>query len=153
MNIQAYIYLVLIHMDFMKKIKDNLSFTPTKCSIVIVDNNLELLNLFKEILEKNGYKVWGFTNLEIALEFIKNNHNKCNLVISDYRMPRLNGYELGKKIKDIDKNIKMILVSDYNDRHENILEFKFIQKPITIDNLMETIEELLLTIKNQKDKK
>ena len=47
----------------------------------------------------------------------------------------------------------MILVSDYNDRHENTLEFKFIQKPITIDNLMETIEELLLTIKNQKDKK
>jgi DNA-binding NtrC family response regulator len=140
-------------MDFMKKIKDNLSFTPTKCSIVIVDNNLELLNLFKEILEKNGYKVWGFTNLEIALEFIKNNHNKCNLVISDYRMSRLNEYELGKKIKDIDKNIKMILVSDYNDRHENTLEFKFIQKPITIDNLMETIEELLLTIKNQKDKK
>lgn len=137
----------------MKKIKDNLSFTPTKCSIVIVDNNLELVNLFKEILEKNGYKVWGFTNLEIALEFIKNNHNKCNLVISDYRMSRLNEYELGKKIKDIDKNIKMILVSDYNDRHENTLEFKFIQKPITIDNLMETIEELLLTIKNQKDKK
>lgn len=137
----------------MKKIKDNLSFTPTKCSIVIVDNNLELLNLFIEILEKNGYKVWGFTNLEIALEFIKNNHNKCNLVISDYRMSRLNEYELGKKIKDIDKNIKMILVSDYNDRHENTLEFKFIQKPITIDNLMETIEELLLTIKNQKDKK
>ena len=60
-------------MDFMKKIKDNLSFTPTKCSIVIVDNNLELVNLFKEILEKNGYKVWGFTNLEIALEFIKKN--------------------------------------------------------------------------------
>jgi DNA-binding NtrC family response regulator len=138
-------------MDFMKKIKDNLSFTPTKCSIVIVDNNLELLNLFKEILEKNGYKVWGFTNLEIALEFIKNNHNKCNLVISDYRTCRLNEYELGKKIKDIDKNIKMILVSDYNDRHGNTLEFKFIQKPITIDNLMETIEELVLTIKNQKE--
>jgi two-component SAPR family response regulator len=65
-------------------------------------------------------------------------------------MPQLNGYELGKKIKDIDKNIKMILVSDYNDRHENTLEFKFIQKPITIDNLIETIEDLLLTIKNQK---
>jgi two-component system, cell cycle sensor histidine kinase and response regulator CckA len=149
--VNIHVYLVLIHMGFMKKINDNLSFTPTKCSIVIVDNNLELVNLFKEILEKNDYKVWGFTNPEIALEFIKNNHNKCNLVISDYRMPRLNGYELGKKIKDIDKNIKMILVSDYNDRHENTLEFKFIQKPITIDNLMETIEELVLTIKNQKE--
>lgn len=137
----------------MKKINDNLSFTDKKCSIVLIDDNLELVILFKEILEKNGYKVWGFTNPEIALEFIRNNLTKCNLVISDYQLPHLNGYELGKKIKEIDKNIKMILVSDYNVRHENTLEFKFIQKPITIDNLIETIEESRLTIKNQKQLK
>lgn len=137
----------------MKKINDNLSFTDKKCSIVLVDDNLELVTLFKEILEKNGYKVWGFTNPEIALEFIRNNLTKCNLVISDYQLPQLNGYELGKKIKEIDKNIKMILVSNYEDSHENTSEFKFIQKPITIDNLIETIEESRLTIKNQKQLK
>lgn len=137
----------------MKKINDNLSFTDKKCSIVLIDDNLELVILFKEILEKNGYKVWGFTNPEIALEFIRNNLTKCNLVISDYQLPQLNGYELGKKIKEIDKNIKMILVSNYEDSHENTSEFKFIQKPITIDNLIETIEESRLTIKNQKQLK
>ena len=137
----------------MKKINDNLSFTDKKCSIVLIDDNLELVILFKEILEKNGYKVWGFTNPEIALEFIRNNLTKCNLVISDYQLPHLNGYELGKKIKEIDKNIKMILVSNYEDSHENTSEFKFIQKPITIDNLIETIEESRLTIKNQKQLK
>lgn len=137
----------------MKKINDNLSFTDKKCSIVLIDDNLELVILFKEILEKNGYKVWGFTNPEIALEFIRNNLTKCNLVISDYQLPHLNGYELGKKIKEIDKNIKMILVSNYEDNHENKSEFKFIQKPITIDNLIETIEESRLTIKNQKQLK
>ncbi|HET9806234.1 MAG: response regulator [Deltaproteobacteria bacterium] len=134
----------------MKDIKDNITFTQNKNSIVIVDDDVELVNLFKEILEKNGYKVSGFTNPLIALEFIQNNHNKCNLVISDYRMPELNGYELGKKIKEIDKNIKVILISAYDDRHENTLEFKFIQKPITINNLIETVEESLLTVKNQK---
>lgn len=137
----------------MKKINDNLSFTDKKCSIVLIDDNLELVILFKEILEKNGYKVWGFTNPEIALEFIRNNLTKCNLVISDYQLPHLNGYELGKKIKEIDKNIKMILVSNYEDSHENKSEFKFIQKPITIDNLIETIEESRLTIENQKQLK
>ena len=137
----------------MKKINDNLSFTDKKCSIVLIDDNLELVILFKEILEKNGYKVWGFTNPKIALEFIRNNLTKCNLVISDYQLPHLNGYELGKKIKEIDKNIKMILVSNYEDSYENTSEFKFIQKPITIDNLIETIEESRLTIKNQKQLK
>lgn len=137
----------------MKKINNNLSFTDKKCSIVLIDDNLELVILFKEILEKNGYKVWGFTNPEIALEFIRNNLTRCNLVISDYQLPHLNGYELGKKIKEIDKNIKMILVSNYEDSHENKSEFKFIQKPITIDNLIETIEESRLTIENQKQLK
>ena len=137
----------------MKKINDNLSFTDKKCSIVLIDDNLELVILFKEILEKNGYKVWEFTNPEIALEFIRNNLTKCNLVISDYQLPQLNGYELGKKIKEIDKNIKMILVSNYEDSYENTSEFKFIQKPITIDNLIETIEESRLTIKKQKQLK
>jgi DNA-binding NtrC family response regulator len=137
----------------MKKINNNLSFTDKKCSIVLIDDNLELVILFKEILEKNGYKVWGFTNPEIALEFIRNNLTRCNLVISDDQLPHLNGYELGKKIKEIDKNIKMILVSNYEDSHENKSEFKFIQKPITIDNLIETIEESRLTIENQKQLK
>jgi two-component SAPR family response regulator len=64
-------------------------------------------------------------------------------------MPQLNGYELGKKIREIDSNIKVILISAYDDRHEKNLEFKFIQKPITINNLIETVEESLPTIKNQ----
>ncbi|HJU59468.1 MAG TPA: response regulator [Nitrososphaeraceae archaeon] len=134
----------------MEKINNNLSFIDKKCSIVLVDDNLELVTLFKEILEKNGYKVCGFNNPENALEFIQNNLDKCNLVISGYQFPQINGYELGKKIKEIDKNIKIILVSDYDVRHKNTSEFKFIQKPITIDNLIETIEESQLTIKNQK---
>ena len=137
-------------MYFMEKINNNLSFIDKKCSIVLVDDNLELVTLFKEILEKNGYKVCGFNNPENALEFIQNNLDKCNLVISGYQFPQINGYELGKKIKEIDKNIKIILVSDYDVRHKNTSEFKFIQKPITIDNLIETIEESQLTIKNQK---
>jgi two-component SAPR family response regulator len=38
-------------------------------------------------------------------------------------MPQINGYELGKKIKEIDSNIKVILISDYDDRLENTFEF------------------------------
>lgn len=121
-----------------------------KYSIIIVDDDPDLVDLFKEILEKNGYKVRGFTHPIIALEFIQDNHKNCNLVISDYLMPQLNGYELGKKIREINSNIKVILISTYDDRPESTLEFKFIQKPITINNLIETVEESLLTIKNQQ---
>jgi DNA-binding NtrC family response regulator len=133
----------------MTSFPDNSHLTHHKYSIIIVDDDPDLIDLFKEILEKNGFKVWGFTHPLIALEFIQKNHKNCNLVISDYIMPQLNGYELGKRIREIDNNIKVILISAYEDRHENNLEFKFIQKPITINNLIETVEESLPTIKNQ----
>ena len=133
----------------MKSIINSIPLTLNKYSIVIVDDDPDLVDLFKEILKKNGYKVRGFTHPIIALEFIQNNHTYCNLVISDCIMPQLNGYELGKKIREINSNIKVILISAYDDRHESTLEFKFIQKPITINNLIETVEESLLTIKNQ----
>ena len=133
----------------MNRILNDIDLNINKYSVIIVDDDPDLVDLFKEILEKNGYKVCGFTHPLTALEFIQKNHKNCNLVISDYIMPQLNGYELGKKIKEIDSNIKVILISDYDDRHENNLEFKFIQKPITINNLIKTVEESLPTIKNQ----
>jgi DNA-binding NtrC family response regulator len=133
----------------MKRIFNDIDLNINKYSIIIVDDDPDLVELFKEILEKNGYKVYGFTHPIIALEYIQNNPTNCNLVISEYIMPQLNGYELGKKIREINTNIKVILISAYDDRHESSLEFKFIQKPITINNLIETVEESLLTIKNQ----
>jgi hypothetical protein len=44
----------------------------------------------------------------------------------------------------------VILISAYEDRHESTLEFKFIQKPITINTLIERFEDSMLTIKNQQ---
>ncbi len=78
---------------------NNLHLNINKYSIIIVDDDPDLVDLFKEILEKNGYKVCGFTHPIIALEFIQNNHKNCNLVISCYLMPQLKGYELDKKEK------------------------------------------------------
>ena len=133
----------------MNRILNDIDLNINKYSVIIVDDDPDLVDLFKEILEKNGYKVRGFTHPKIALEFIQNNHTYCNLVISEYIMPQLYGYELGKKIREINSNIKVILISAHDDRHESTLEYKFIQKPITINNLIETVEESLLTIKNQ----
>ena len=56
--------------------------------------------MFKVALQENGYSVNAFTNPIVALEHLLNNPNKYELVISDYRMPYLNGCELDKKSKN-----------------------------------------------------
>ena len=94
-------------------------------------------------MEEDGYSVNTFTDPIVALEHLLNNPNKYELLISDYRMPNLNGCELGTKIKELNENIKVILISAYNNIEDNKLNFELLKKPITIQKLLEKINVYL----------
>jgi two-component SAPR family response regulator len=76
----------------------------------------------------------------VALEHLINNPNKCDLVISDYRMPFLNGCQLGTKVKELNENIKVILISA-NDSIEdnNKLNFELLRKPVTLQKMLDIV--------------
>jgi CheY-like chemotaxis protein len=67
--------------------------------IMVVDDDLEISNLFKLPLQMKGYDVFGFTDPLLALEHFKINYNACNLVISDLRMPGMDGFETMRAIR------------------------------------------------------
>ena len=119
-------------------------------SILLVDDESDIVNLFKDFLENRNYDVVGFTNPLKALEHYKKNCARYGLVISDIRMPEMTGYDLLKNIKKIDVTISFFLMSAYD-----IIEFSelegikidgFIQKPIRIKELLATIEKHLINI-------
>jgi DNA-binding NtrC family response regulator len=116
-------------------------------SIVIVDDEPDLVFMFKVTLEMNGYNVIGFTNPVEALEYIKKNHNKCTLLITDYRMPEINGCELGTKIKEIDEKIKVIIITAYENIIEDIFDFELIKKPISTAKLLEVVANNIIKLK------
>jgi two-component SAPR family response regulator len=64
-------------------------------------------------LHTNGQKVSAFTDPVMALEYFKVNCNTCSLILSDIRMPGMNGYELIKKAKEIHKQVNVILMSAF----------------------------------------
>ena len=71
-----------------------------------------------------------------------NNPNRYQLVISDYRMPYLNGFELGTKVKELNGNIKVILISAYDSiegNNNNKLNFEFHRKPVTLQKLLDMV--------------
>ena len=72
---------------------------------MIIDDEIDITNLFKEILTNAGYKVDCFTDPLKALAECKINHTKYVLIISDVRMPKMSGIELVKKIAEIDNNL------------------------------------------------
>jgi DNA-binding NtrC family response regulator len=67
-------------------------------SIVIVDDDRDLINVYSEALEMSGYDVSSFTDPSLAYQHIKENPNKYSLVITDDKMPDMNGLLLGTKL-------------------------------------------------------
>jgi len=66
-------------------------------SIAIVDNEHDTVELFKDILTTNGYDVTGFTNPLLALQYIKENQEKFDLILCDYKMKPISGCDLPRK--------------------------------------------------------
>ncbi len=95
--------------------------------------------MFKVILQENGYSVNAFTNPLVALEHLLNNPNKYELMISDYRMPHLNGCELGTKVRELNRNINVILMSAYDNIEDNKHNFEFLRKPVTLQKLLDIV--------------
>jgi DNA-binding NtrC family response regulator len=111
--------------------------------IMVVDDDLEISNLFKMALQKQGYDVFVFTDPLLALEHFKINYIACNLVISDLRMPGMDGFQLLRNIKLLNPKIKALLMTAFDisqdtelsDNQDNGVIDDFIQKPVTIRKL------------------
>ena len=119
--------------------------------IMVVDDDLEISDLFKMALQNQGYDVFSFTDPLQALERFKTNYNACNLVISDLRMPGMDGVQLLRNIKLLNPKTKALLMTAFDitgdteltDNQDNSVIDDFIQKPITIRKLRALINSHL----------
>lgn len=84
--------------------------------------------------------------------------NKIDLLITDILMPKLNGIELIKKIREKDKNISIIILSQYNESEVLLQSIKlkvdgYILKPVEIDQFVDTIEKVVEKFKFEYETK
>lgn len=82
-------------------------------NILIVDDELAMRNLLENILIQEGYNIGLAENGDDALKMIKN--NKYDLVLSDIKMPGMNGFELLKIIKSEHPEIGVIMMTGFGD--------------------------------------
>ncbi len=117
-------------------------------NILLVEDEKDLLCLIQKYFKKNGLYVKAYTNPLLALEeFMKNiDDNGYDLVISDFRMPEMNGIELATLIRKMNKDIPIILMTAYDaiDIDPFILKFlnieDIITKPIKLRTFIEKIK-------------
>ena len=118
-------------------------------SVMVVDDEEELVNLFKELLKGSGLNSVSFTDPLLALENFHKNHDKYTLVITDLRMPGINGIKFANEIRQYNQHVQILLLTAYFDddrlRTEDFINADFaevIEKPVSLKVLQSKVSEL-----------
>jgi len=117
--------------------------------ILLVDGEVDVISVFKMILEMNGYEVDAYTDPTSALDDFKPNF--YGLLLLDIRMPTINGFELYRKMRNIDDKVSVCFITAFEDYREEFKEsfpmldeFKyFIRKPKAIEDLVNHVATIL----------
>ncbi len=114
--------------------------------VLVVDDNRDLGELTSEILEERGFKVNIAFDGESALARIK--QEPYDLMILDYRLPRMSGLTVLERTLRIRPNLKTIMISAFGDdstraRAQELGAYGFLDKPFKIDGLVKVAKKAL----------
>jgi DNA-binding response OmpR family regulator len=118
--------------------------------LLVVDDEPDIVEVFKLGLLGYGFLVDAFTNSEQALISFKSDAESYCLVVPDIRMPSLCGIQLARSIKEANPNVNVLLLTGFEIRDNEFSKVfpstsvdGFIQKPIVIRKLDDKILSLI----------
>ena len=121
--------------------------------ILILDDNLTICLMLKSWLTKQGYKAETATRADEAIKMVKD--EAYDLILSDIRMPDIDGFEFLSWLKRYDSDILVIMMTSYSDIDTAVESIKmgaadYIPKPIDPDVLFKKIDDAFKDFDNQK---
>ncbi len=117
-------------------------------TILIVEDEVMILNVTSGILTRAGYNVLVADNPEIAISECKRHQQKIDLLLTDVVMPKMNGNELAKQLKELYPNLKVLFMSGYTSNmisQHGVFENRtnFLQKPFSVNDLTNKVRDCL----------
>jgi DNA-binding NtrC family response regulator len=114
-------------------------------SILIVDDEKNVVNLLEKMLKKQGYTTYCAYNGKEALDII--DINQIDLVISDIRMPEIDGISLLKKVKEVDPAIEFMLITAFATVETAVEALRigardYIIKPFNLEDITAAIDKI-----------
>jgi CheY-like chemotaxis protein len=125
--------------------------------VLLVDDEPDICMVYQMVLEDAGYQCSSYTDPVQALREFKPYF--YDLILLDIKMPVLNGYELCKKIIELDRTVHIVFVTASEAYYENfrsqhfpeLAKINYIQKPIGNDELVQIVDMIVansITTKN-----
>ena len=120
-------------------------------SVLVLDDEFDLSMLVKQILRRDNFKnVFAFTDPLLALEHFKINHKDYSLIISDIRMPIMNGFEFVREARKINPKVKILLMTAFEIDDKEFARVLpnpkidgLIRKPTSAKQILKTVSSIV----------
>lgn len=117
-------------------------------TILLVDDDIDLLNIETEVLEYLGYTVIAAATPDELLRCMEDRPERVDLLITDIVMPEMNGRELAERITQANPDVKLLYLSGYSSSEVSsrgllTTEVHFLDKPCSLSALATKIRKVL----------
>jgi nitrogen-specific signal transduction histidine kinase/CheY-like chemotaxis protein len=131
--------------EVVKKVEVTLSGTE---NILIIDDNEAIVKVLTQGLEVQGYKVRGFTNSQDGFDYFMAHSEAYPIIILDESMPNITGSEFARCVKEINKKIRIILITAHKKKAVVIAEKNkdidvCMMKPLTAKDISKEVRRLM----------
>lgn len=115
--------------------------------ILIIDDEEDICKLFQRILREEGYEIFTATNGKSGVALFKA-VERIKMVFLDIKMPKMDGIATLKRIKKINKDIPVVMITGFGDLKTAKEAMKlgaidYISKPFKIDSVRSIINDIL----------
>ena len=119
--------------------------------IMVLDDDFDIVSIIKISLQKRRFNVFAFTDPFLALEHFELNSKDYGLVLSDVRMPGMPGFEFIRRVREMEPNVKILLMSAFEISDSEFSRALpraikidgFVQKPVSPKELVKIIKDTL----------
>lgn len=117
-------------------------------TILVVEDEEMLLELVRDVLASEGYTVLSARDGLEAVDIYAQTHKDVDLVLADLGLPKIDGWELFQRMRDINPAVRVIFASGYSDNglREKLVNagaVDLVQKPYMSDEILNRVRELL----------
>jgi DNA-binding NtrC family response regulator len=115
---------------------------------MVVDDEHDILQVMRAGLTRYGHNVMVFSDPLLAMKEFALNHCDYKLILTDLRMPSMSGIELAKKAREIDPDVKLLIMTAFElTSYEILYNLPFVRpeevlkKPISMQSVCKVIDQ------------
>jgi DNA-binding response OmpR family regulator len=115
-------------------------------TVLVSEDDRNIAGLIQEIIERKGYGVVLAKDGQQAYEEFK--RRKYDLIVTDLKMPKLDGISLIKLVRETDKHIPIVIITGYGSEKNRALVksygvVKILTKPCTVKDISDAVESTI----------